>query len=641
MQGDGGNDWLDSGTGNDTAYGGAGNDTLQGGAGNDWLDGGAGNDVTYGGAGSDTLVQGDGNDALYGGDDADLFNVSVQAGDTLVQGGEGGADNDTLNLSTSSNAVRVILTGNEAGTADAGPMTVETVSFSEIERFVLTGQNDVLDASAASAGLTVDAGAGNDTITGGSGADSILGGAGDDVIAVLNGFGSDTIAGGETGESSGDVLDASGLTIDAVLNLAANETGPVNEDGALTAGGNTLTFTQIERVILGSGNDSVIGSAGHDVVTAGAGADTLEGGAGNDTFLGGDGADSIRGGDGDDALSGEAGSDLINGDAGNDALDGGADNDTLYGGTGNDDVRGSAGDDLLYGDAGDDILRGGVGNDTLYGGDGADTLNGQDDRDVMFGGISDSVDGGEGGDDFDVLDLTAWGHSGTNIVYDVNNPENGTVEFLDGNGAVIGTMSFSNIESVVACFTPGAMVLTDAGERRVEDLHPGDMVLTRDNGYQPIRWTGRRELSHAELIVEPRFNPVFIAQGALGDNLPERDMMVSPQHRMLITGARAELLFGENEVLVAAKHLVGMPGIEQRLVRQVSYIHLLFDQHEIVRADGAWSESFQPGEMTMEGMNAEQRAEILALFPELAEGACFDAARLSLTAREARALIFA
>ena len=178
------------------------------------------------------------------------------------------------------------------------------------------------------------------------------------------------------------------------------------------------------------------------------------------------------------------------------------------------------------------------------------------------------------------------------------------------------------------------------GEVAVEDLAPGDRVLTRDNGFQTIRWAGRRDLSHAELIVEPRFNPVFIAAGALGDGLPERDMMVSPQHRMLITGPRAELLFGEHEVLVAAKHLVGIPGVEQRVSKGISYIHILFDQHEIVRADGAWSESFQPGDQTLEGLGAEQRAEILALFPELAvDTAAYPAARMTLKAREAKVLM--
>jgi hypothetical protein len=117
--------------------------------------------------------------------------------------------------------------------------------------------------------------------------------------------------------------------------------------------------------------------------------------------------------------------------------------------------------------------------------------------------------------------------------------------------------------------------------------------------------------------------------------------MVSPQHRMLVSTARAEMLFGEAEVLVAAVHLVGRPGITRARVAQVSYIHLLFDQHEIILADGVWTESFQPGTATLDGMDAPQRAEVLALFPQLAWGALFPAARITLKAHEARVLLSA
>ena len=147
-------------------------------------------------------------------------------------------------------------------------------------------------------------------------------------------------------------------------------------------------------------------------------------------------------------------------------------------------------------------------------------------------------------------------------------------------------------------------------------------------------------MTAAELAIEPRFNPVVIAAGALGAGLPHRAMAVSPQHRMLITGPQSELLFGEHEVLIAAKHLVGRAGIEQRLTSGVSYIHILFDAHEIVRADGAWSESFQPGAQTLDSMDEDQRAEILALFPELRSNTeAFPAARLALKGSEARVLI--
>jgi hypothetical protein len=134
---------------------------------------------------------------------------------------------------------------------------------------------------------------------------------------------------------------------------------------------------------------------------------------------------------------------------------------------------------------------------------------------------------------------------------------------------------------------------------------------------------------------------VRIAAGALGPGCPVRDMDVSPQHRMLITGAEAELLSGESEVLAAAIHLVGRPGIVQTCCEPVSYIHILFDRHEIVRADGAWTESFQPGEHVVGDMDAGQRAELFALFPELATAAgraAFAPARMTLKGHEVRAL---
>jgi Ca2+-binding RTX toxin-like protein len=379
----------------------------------------------------------------------------------------------------------------------------------------------------------------------------------------------------------------------------------IDHNDATGLGGTT---GEADYVLAGAGNDSIAAGAGNDKIFAGADNDSVYGGAGNDWADLGTGNDMF-GSKGVDS----AGNDTVYGDAGDDAILGGADNDLLYGGTGN------------------DTLSGGAGTDALVGGDG---------RDLIFGGVGDNVDGGEGGDDHDVLDLTAYGSSATNILYDAGNPENGTVEFLDSNGAVVGTLAFQNIESVVACFTPGSMILTEDGEVPVQDLEPGDMILTRDNGFQELRWIGRRDLSAPALAAQPRFNPVRIGRGALGLNLPDRDMLVSPQHRMLISGPRAELLFGEHEVLVAAIHLVGLPGIERVVSSEISYIHLLFDAHEILHADGAWSESFQPGVQTLEGLDGIQRDEVLDLFPELAaHPACFPAARQTLRAHEARVLM--
>ena len=511
--------------------------------------------------------------------------------------------------------------------------------------------------------------------------DSLSGGTGNDTI--FGGYGEDTISGGSENDLIHGDADNDRLSGDAGTDTLFGGTGDDTLDGGSEAdqlfggAGNDTLLGGLGNDYLdgGDGNDSLNGGDGADQLTDGdSGDDLLEGGEGNDTLSANSGNDTLNGGAGDDwiaatstsgvvTVSGGSGDDsvyggwtdgpvgdLLSGDEGNDRLFGNGGNDTIFGGTGNDFVdagddadlvHGDAGNDRLDGALGDDTLYGGSGNDTLLGGDGADSLFGGDDRDLFDNlGVGDVVDGNEGGDDLDTLDLTDWGKDRTNIIYDPQNGENGTVEFLDADGNVIGTMTFSNIETVVPCFTPGSRIATTRGEVPVEDLCLGDMVLTRDNGYQPVRWIGGRRISPAELAVNPSFAPVCIAQGALGEGLPMRDMQVSPQHRMLITSARSEMFFGEREVLVAALHLVGQPGIDRVTPPEgVSYIHIVFDQHEVIRADGAWTESFQPGDLTLAGMDDAQRNEVLALFPELQEGAGFPAARRSLKAHETRVLL--
>jgi hypothetical protein len=323
-------------------------------------------------------------------------------------------------------------------------------------------------------------------------------------------------------------------------------------------------------------------------------------------------------------------------DPGDDTLSGGDGNDTLMGGAGNDSLSGDAGDDSLAGGAGDDTLAGGEGADTLSGGDGADTFivsrPGDGFGDVIDGGADAEGSGG------DTLDLTGAGP--LRIVADKDDAKNGVVEFLGEDGQVTGSMRFANIEKIVPCFTPGTRIATDRGPVPVEDLRVGMLILTRDGGLRPLRWIGRNDLDAADLARQPALVPVCIAQGALGSGMPDRDLLVSPQHRVLITGPRADLLFAEHEVLVAALHLVGQPGITRSTVLTVSYLHLLFDRHEIVLSDGAWTESFQPGDRTLAAMDEGQRHELALLFPALAQGARFAAARRSLKAHEARAMLF-
>ncbi|MGY6549806.1 MAG: Hint domain-containing protein [Roseinatronobacter sp.] len=194
----------------------------------------------------------------------------------------------------------------------------------------------------------------------------------------------------------------------------------------------------------------------------------------------------------------------------------------------------------------------------------------------------------------------------------------------------------------IPCFVAGTLIDTASGRKPVEALQPGDMVLTRDHGYLPLAWVGQRHVSAAQIADVTDFAPVLIKAGALGLNQPERDTRVSPSHRVLVCGPRAELLFGETEVLVPAGHLVGQPGIT-RDFDAVTYVHIMFEQHQIVLGDGMWSESFQPADHALDGLGAEQRDEIFALFPALADQparAAYATARMTLKAHETR-LLFA
>jgi hypothetical protein len=187
------------------------------------------------------------------------------------------------------------------------------------------------------------------------------------------------------------------------------------------------------------------------------------------------------------------------------------------------------------------------------------------------------------------------------------------------------------------CFTDTTLIKTRRGEVPAVQLRIGDLVLTRNHGYQPIRWIGSRRLDSAQLAETPDLNPVLIRAGALGINTPERDLIVSPRHRMLVSGGRAQLWFGEDEVFVAALHLDCLDGVAQIRPDAVTYVHIMFDSHQIISGDGAWSESYQPGNPILTGINDDQRAELFAIFPELFDGGTrqtYPAARLTLKRQE-------
>ncbi|UYV37328.1 Hint domain-containing protein [Rhodobacteraceae bacterium D3-12] len=172
-----------------------------------------------------------------------------------------------------------------------------------------------------------------------------------------------------------------------------------------------------------------------------------------------------------------------------------------------------------------------------------------------------------------------------------------------------GPLNVSDLGPI--CFTPGTLIDTPEGARRIETLCVGDAVLTRDHGAQPIRWIGAQSICGKD-----EFAPVRFETGAVGNDAP---LVVSPNHRVLVSGWQAELFCGVDEVLVAAKHLVN--GLTVRIVpcETVTYLHLLCDAHEIVSAHGVWSESLYPAALQGHADRGTLR-EIRALFPELLVG---------------------
>ncbi|MEO1500401.1 MAG: Hint domain-containing protein [Pseudomonadota bacterium] len=283
----------------------------------------------------------------------------------------------------------------------------------------------------------------------------------------------------------------------------------------------------------------------------------------------------------------------------------------------------------------DDVINGGAGEDIIDGGTGADTINAGDDADRIFISAGDVVDGGEGGDDNDTLIL---GDLGATVVFDSGNPENGTVTFSDGS-----TATFVNIENIIPCFTPGSMVATPVGLTAVENLKIGDWVETRDNGPQQVRWIGTKTLSAEELDCSTHLKPILIRKDSIAPSIPDRDMYVSQQHRMLIENSATQLWLGQDEVLVKAKHMTHKRGIDQvEAADGVTYIHVMFDRHEILLVDNTWTESFQPGDMiNSEGADGvfDELIELLPDLETLNGRASYTAARLSAKPREAR-LIF-
>lgn len=193
----------------------------------------------------------------------------------------------------------------------------------------------------------------------------------------------------------------------------------------------------------------------------------------------------------------------------------------------------------------------------------------------------------------------------------------------------------------VICFTPDTRISTPEGFRQIRQLRPGDKILTRDNGPQEVLWSGRRRMSGARLYAMPHLRPIRFKANAIGLYRPDEDLLVSPQHRILVTGSAAQALFNTSEVLVAAEDLVNDTTITvDHALREVTYVHILLERHNIVWANGLETESFHPSNTALDTVDPAQRADLLNILPEIEANphAYGDYARRNISGSEAAIL---
>lgn len=200
----------------------------------------------------------------------------------------------------------------------------------------------------------------------------------------------------------------------------------------------------------------------------------------------------------------------------------------------------------------------------------------------------------------------------------------GTTTFTVGQNVTSIRAAMSNHfeadVSAIVCFAQGTMIATPTGPQRIETLVEGDKVLTANGDSCEIRWIGRRVVSMFEMLHAPKLRPVRIRAGALGNQLPDRDLLVSRQHRILIRSKIAERMFGTKEVLIPAIKLVGCTGIAvDDQPRALEYFHILLDEHEILLANGTPAESLFTGPEALKSLSPEAVDEIATLFPEVLE----------------------
>ncbi len=196
---------------------------------------------------------------------------------------------------------------------------------------------------------------------------------------------------------------------------------------------------------------------------------------------------------------------------------------------------------------------------------------------------------------------------------------------------------YSDLASV-PCFCQGTTLMTATGEQPVDWIRTGDRVLTKDHGLQPVLWADRTVISASKLQSTANLRPIKIAARSIDKQTPAQDLLLSPEHRILLKLPQIELLFGCGEVFVPIKSVANGGDVSRILPdHAISYYHIMFAQHEIVLAEGLWVESFFPGKMALAALPAKKQAQIRGLLG--AQTDTMKTARFCLKPREAALLM--
>ncbi len=162
----------------------------------------------------------------------------------------------------------------------------------------------------------------------------------------------------------------------------------------------------------------------------------------------------------------------------------------------------------------------------------------------------------------------------------------------------------------------GANLRTPIGERRIEFFRKGDLVVTRDNGLQPVRMIWKREIPEAEIAADPSLAPVLLNTRAIGPMMPARPLRVGGAHRLLIPGWRLEDEDDKINCLVPARDVDGVSLGNETDAVEATYYNIVFDAPQVFCANGMPVESFVPTPESLRLMSADVKKELRSIFPD-------------------------